>query len=187
MPTDEDNVTQEQEVETPPTEANAEEGTVDDEAVKASETYQEMEKKYKDARKGLDEKAKELKKLKKLEDALKEEPDEQEVNSNDNESYVDWRTSKADDIKLAGEEFDKQLADLQALGIEPTLEAKKKALELALEKKGVTESTQSVAQGTDSVDRDTNEFVSADKKADMETWGFSEETYLKHKDAVEAR
>jgi len=180
MPTDEDNVDLEED--SPTTEDNAD--SIDDESVKESSAYIEMEKKYKDARKGLDDKAKELKKLKKLEEALKDEPLEEVSSDTD---YTDWRADNAEDIKLAGDEYQKQLGDLKDLGVEPTLAVKKKALELALSSKGVTNTSTSVAQNTQSTDRDTNEFIPEGKKADMETWGYSEETYLKHKDAVEAR
>lgn len=193
MPTVQDN-------DTPEVETNQESPTVEDNAprelkdedVTSHPLYQEMEKKYKDARTGLDTKAKELKRLKKLEEALKDDSEEVEtakddMTTNDYEDYVDWRTDHADDIKMAGEEFEKQLNELKELGVKPDLKARKKALDLALAKKGVKESVQSVSQGTDTVDRESDEHIPEEKLKELEAWGISKETYLANKDVVERR
>ena len=157
---------------------------ITDDLVKSHPLFQELEKKHAEARKGMDHANI---KMRKLEKSLKEDngDDTKEEKAPDDiddwKNLVKWELSHSDDIAVAEEEYE----TYKSKGY-----SKEDSLRLAHLDKGITHAPSEDRKSTPTtggatVNRDLKPSIPDDARKDMAIWGYSEETYLKHKDEID--
>jgi hypothetical protein len=194
MPTDDTNASQKDEK--PTGTPNAEETgkaafTEDD--VKSHPLYQEAKKRESDARKKMDESTIEAKKLRSEIARLKTLAGEEEEDKEEKKETPAYLT-KDEYERGKFEIMNSEKISLNEDGYKSYLEKgydPSDALRLSHLDKGITQENMSEhmrqaqsSQSGQKVDRSGGEIVSPEEEETMKLWGFSKETYLKHKDAV---
>jgi len=163
---------------------------ITDDDIKSHPLYQDLEKKHSAARKGLDDKAKEVKKLKHL--IVDDTPEEKEEVVEQSTAFtveekelLKWEIKNQDKIDLCQEDYDEYVTQ----GVSPKL-----SLRLALQDKGITDSNISdhlrqISSGQPdvSVNREAASDITEEERKDMEMWGYSEETLKRQKQLKKER
>ena len=167
-----------------PDESHQEKPEITDDLIKSHPLYQDLEKKHSAARKGLDDKAKEVKRLKQA--IVDDEPEAQEEKveeakgfTQDEKDLLKWEIKNQDKIDLASEEFEKY----RSKGYQP-----EDALRLALDDKGISktnlpEHLRQISSGVPgaTVNRESVSDVTDKEREWMKEYGYSEETLKAHK------